>query len=74
VKFSDLTTCTVQMQQYFPTNFQSFHTLHIKAALKQKNVLFAHGLLQTYSLVKQIVMEEKSLLSFWVYCNWCSKT
>jgi hypothetical protein len=32
-------------ERCIPTNLQSFHTLHMKAALKEKNVPFVHGLL-----------------------------
>jgi len=57
---------------YIPTPLFSCHTLHrysIKRSAKTKTCSFAHGLLYSNSLGKQIVIKDKSLRSFAVFMS-----
>jgi len=49
--------------------FHSLQMFNIKAAMKHNSVPFAHGLLYTKSLAKQIAMIYKSLRSFSHFVN-----
>jgi hypothetical protein len=56
-------------RNYVPPNLHSYHTLHVKAALKQKNVRLPMAFFRRKNLAKQIATTDESLHSVSVFVS-----